>query len=38
MTALTVWPDMTRVGVFDTIPNGDVRFTYDADTVAASRA
>lgn len=34
MTVLTVWRDARRVGVLDTTPNGDVRFTYDAEVVA----
>ncbi len=38
MTVLTVWRDTRRVGVLDTAPNGDVRFTYDADVVAEARA
>ncbi len=29
-----MWRDDHRVGVLDTAPNGDVRFTYDADVVA----
>lgn len=29
MTVLTVWRDARRVGVLDTTPTGDVRFTYD---------
>ena len=37
MTVLTVWRDARRVGVLDTTPNGDVRFTYDAEVVAAAR-
>jgi serine/threonine-protein kinase HipA len=38
MTVLTVWRDTRRVGVLDTAPNGDVRFTYLADVVAEARA
>ena len=37
MTPLVVWRDARRVGVLDTATNGDVRFTYDADVVAAER-
>jgi len=37
MTVLSVWRDARRVGVLDTLPNGDVRFTYDADVVAEAR-
>lgn len=37
MTVLGVWRDARRVGVLDTLPNGDVRFTYDADVVADAR-
>ena len=37
MTVLTVWRDARRVGVLDTTPNGDVRFTYDAEIVAEAR-
>jgi len=37
MTVLTVWRDSRRVGVLDTLPNGEVRFTYDADVVAEAR-
>jgi serine/threonine-protein kinase HipA len=33
MTTLVVWRDATRVGVLDTAPNGEVRFTYDPDVV-----
>lgn len=38
MTVLAVWRDARRVGVLDTAPNGDVRFTYEADVVAEARA
>lgn len=38
MTVLIVWRDTRRVGVLDTAPNGDVRFTYDADVVGEARA
>ncbi len=31
---LTVWRDARRVGLLDTAPDGQVRFTYDADVVA----
>lgn len=34
MKKLVVWRDDRRMGVLDTAPNGDVRFTYDADVVA----
>lgn len=37
MTALAVWRDAQRVGVLDTAPSGDVRFTYDAEVVAEAR-
>ncbi|MEP6733496.1 MAG: HipA domain-containing protein [bacterium] len=37
MTALTVWRDSRRVGVLDTTPNAEVRFTYDAAVVAEAR-
>lgn len=37
MTVLTVWRDTQRVGVLDAAPNGDVRFTYDAEVVAEAR-
>ncbi len=35
MTALAVWRGAQRVGLLDTTPNGDVRFTYDPDVAAA---
>jgi hypothetical protein len=38
VTVLAVWRDTRRVGVLDTAPTGDVRFTYDADVVAEARA
>ena len=37
MTVLGVWRDARRVGVLDTLPSGDVRFTYDAEVVAEAR-
>ena len=37
MTVLVVWRDARRVGVLDTTPNGEVRFTYDAEVVAEPR-
>jgi serine/threonine-protein kinase HipA len=33
MTTLVVWRDEVRVGLLDSAPNGEVRFTYDADVV-----
>jgi serine/threonine-protein kinase HipA len=33
MTTLVAWRDATRVGVLDTAPNGEVRFTYDRHVV-----
>ncbi len=33
MSKLVVWRDDAQVGVLDTAPNGDVRFTYDVDVV-----
>ena len=37
MTALAVWRESRRVGVLDTMPDGEVRFTYDAEVVAEAR-